>query len=150
MKRRKFIASAGAATAFATVIPSLKSFAATPSQMDAGIIKTIRDRIRPITNEERLQRQEKARQLMADNKLDAIFMRSAEARMSYYTGAAWGRSERLFAMLLPRKGEPVYISPAFEEGRAREQTGHARVYTWQENESPYELLKKMFADAGLL
>jgi Xaa-Pro dipeptidase len=70
--------------------------------------------------------------------------------MSYFTGAAWGRSERLFGMLLPIKGEPFYIAPAFEEGRAREQTGDAKVYVWQENESPFELLKKMFADGNLL
>lgn len=149
MKRKKFIATAGAATAFAAVMPSIKSYSATVKHIDAGIIKTIKDRIKPISSEERLQRQEQARRLMADNKIDAIFMEGGTS-MIYFTGASWGRSERLFGLLLPQKGEPIYITPAFEEGRAREQTGNAKVYTWQENESPYELLKKMLADANLL
>ncbi len=147
MNRKKFIASTGTVTALAALTPSIK-LASTPSQIEAPVVKAIKSRVKPITNAERLERQEKARRLMAENKIDAVLMEGGTS-MGYFTGAAWGRSERLFAMLLPQKGEPFYIAPAFEEGRAREQTGNAKVYTWQENESPYELLKKMFTENGL-
>jgi Xaa-Pro dipeptidase len=45
-------------------------------------------------------------------------------------------------MFLPVKGDPFFVCPAFEEGRAREQLalgpfGKAEVLTWQENEDPY-------------
>ena len=40
--------------------------------------------------------------------------------MMYLTGVRWGKSERTFAVVLPAKGEPVWVLPGFEEGRARE------------------------------
>jgi Xaa-Pro dipeptidase len=148
MNRKKFIAATGAATTAATILPSMHSLASAPSSFDAAIVKAMKQRIKPITAEERQQRQEKARKLMTENKIDAIFMEGGTS-MNYFTGAQWGRSERLFGMVLPKNGEPFYISPAFEEGRAKEQTGNAKIYVWQENESPFELLKKVFGDAGL-
>jgi len=144
-----FITAAGAATALAAVAPALKSCTPSSTPFDPAVIKAMKARIKPITSEERKQRLEQVRKLMSDNKIDALFMEGGTS-LTYFTGASWGRSERLFGMLLPQKGEPVYISPAFEEGRAKEQTGNAKVYTWQENESPFELLKTMFTDAGLL
>lgn len=149
MNRRNFLSTTGTAAALAAVMPSLTAFAKPQSKTNPAIVKAIKAKIRPITNDERLQRQEKAQHLMAENKIDAVLMEGGSS-MSYFTGATWGRSERLFALVLPQKGEPFYIAPGFEEGRAREQTGNAKLYTWQENESPYELLRKMFADAGLL
>jgi Xaa-Pro dipeptidase len=44
--------------------------------------------------------------------------------------------------VLPQKGAPFYVCPAFEEERAREQMRLApggkdsKVYTWQEDEAP--------------
>jgi len=148
MNRRKFITAAGAATAIAAVGPSLLAHGETSSQIDASIITAMKSRIKPITNEERQQRVEKALRLMAESNVGAILMEGGTS-MNYFTGAQWGRSERLFAMVLPQKGEPFYIAPAFEEGRAREQTGNAKVYVWQENESPFELIRKVLTDAGL-
>src|SRR5207247_752945 len=89
------------------------------------------------------------RRLMFENKMDALLMEGGTS-LNYFTGASWGRSERLFALLLPQKGEPFFIAPKFEESRAREQTGNARLYTWEENESPYELIKKMLNENNLL
>lgn len=87
---------------------------------------------------------------MAENKIDALLMEGGTT-LNYFTGARWGRSERLFAMILPLKGDPIYIAPKFEEGRAKEQTGEfSKIFTWEENESPYELIKKVFAENNLL
>lgn len=61
--------------------------------------------------------------------------------MLYLTGVRWGRSERTFAVVLPLKGEPVWVLPAFEEMRAREliKVGDD-IRVWQEDESPYRLI----------
>ena len=61
--------------------------------------------------------------------------------MLYLTGVRWGKSERTFAVVLPAEGEPVWVLPGFEEGRARELIhvgGDIKV--WQEDESPYKLI----------
>src|SRR5690348_11443278 len=60
---------------------------------------------KPITREEYLQRQETARRHMRDAGIDAIFVTGGTS-LQYFTGAQWGLSERLFALVLPAKGEP--------------------------------------------
>jgi Xaa-Pro dipeptidase len=60
------------------------------------------------------------------------------AAMLYITGVRWGRSERVFAALIPQTGEPAWILPAFEDERARELLPRAaRISLWQEDESPF-------------
>ena len=57
--------------------------------------------------------------------------------------------------MIPAKGEPFFVCPAFEEDRAREQialgpfTGTADVRTWHEHESPYELVAAGLRDRGV-
>jgi Xaa-Pro dipeptidase len=152
MNRRHFLKTTGLASGLALTSTSL--FADTISKpvvsgsIDPALIKKIRDRIKPITKEEYLQRQEQARKLMAENNIDAIFMEGGTS-LDYFSGARWGRSERLFGMLLPKKGEAIFISPKFEESRAKEQTGNAKLFCWEENESPFELLGKIMKDLGM-
>ncbi len=158
MNRRNFIKTTGAAAAFTAFTPLIscahddkekteKTFAENTIAPD--IIKSINNRIKPITTEERAKRVEIAKALMAENKIDAIFMEGGTS-LNYFTGANWGRSERLFAMLLLQKGEPLFISPKFEESRAKEQAGNAKVYCWEENESPYNIIERMFKENNLL
>ncbi len=58
-------------------------------------------------------------------------------------------------MVLPAKGEPFFVCPAFEEGRAREQIAagpigvRADVRTWQEDEDPYALVAGGLRDRGI-
>jgi len=58
--------------------------------------------------------------------------------LTYFSGIHWGGGERLFAMVLPAKGNAFYVCPAFEEARAREQIAkapsadQADVRIWQE------------------
>lgn len=152
MNRRHFLRNAGLVTAAASLNTSLsaQSFIQSPTggKIPKELVKAMRDRIKPITAEERAQRIEQARKLMDENKLDAIFMEGGTS-LNYFTGARWGRSERLFGMLLPKKGEPVFIAPKFEESRAKEQTGNAKLYTWEENESPFELIKTALKELNL-
>lgn len=104
---------------------------------------------KPITREEYLKRQETARRYMRDADLDAIFLTGGSS-MYYFTGAQWGRSERLFAMVFPAKGEPAYVAPAFEKARALEQIKFGNdVRTWEEDESPYQVVAGILKDRGI-
>ena len=91
---------------------------------------------------------------MTENRINAVCLAGGTS-LNYFSGVRWGNSERLFAMILPARGEPFFISPAFEEERAQEQiaTGgaaHGKVFTWQEDESPYALLASALKESGLL
>jgi Xaa-Pro dipeptidase len=158
--RRDFTKLAGAA-AGATLIGSEVHTAEAQAQskqenLPASIaqLKSRKSEPRPITIEERRQRQENARQLMRDNHLDAIFMIGGTS-LVYFTNIRWWNSERLFAAILPAKGEPFYVCPAFEEDRAREQIANgpggnnADVRTWQEDEDPYKLVAAGLKDRGI-
>jgi Xaa-Pro dipeptidase len=117
-------------------------------------LRSRRDEAKPITVEERAGRQEKARRLMQENKLDAILMMEGTS-LTYFSGMHWWGGERMFAMILPAKGEPIYVCPAFEEGRAREQIAKgpagttADVRTWHEDESPYQRTSQALQDLGV-
>jgi Xaa-Pro dipeptidase len=149
MNRRKFIKTSGAVATLATVAPAIALGQSSPQQINPLLVKAMRDRIIPITKDEHLQRMEQARKLMFENKLDAIFMEGGTS-LNYFTGTSWGRSERLFGMLLFQTGEPVYIAPKFEEGRAKEQAVDTKILTWDEHENPYAHLKKIMSERNLL
>jgi Xaa-Pro dipeptidase len=118
-------------------------------------LTSMRDQATPITNDERRGRIERARQLMAKNKVDALMLTGGTS-LVYFSNIRWGTSERLFAMVIPVRGEPFYVCPAFEADRAQEQiaqgpfVGKADVRTWEENESPYRLVALGLRDRGLV
>ena len=102
-----------------------------------------------ITDDERKARIEKARRLMIENKIDAIYLEPGTS-MSYYTGVRWGTSERMFALVIPARGEPAWICPKFEEERARELIKFGTdIRTWEEDESPFKLAAQIFKDRGI-
>ncbi len=109
---------------------------------------------KPITADERRDRIDRARLLMVQNDLDAILICGGTS-LVYFSDIHWWLSERFFAMVLPVKGTPFYVSPAFEEGRAREQIARgplgdaADVRTWQEDENPYAKLAQGLKDRGI-
>jgi Xaa-Pro dipeptidase len=117
-------------------------------------LTSMRDQARPITNEERRERIEKARRLMAAERVGALVL-TPSASLVYFTNVRWSGGERLFSCVLPAKGEPFFVCPAFEEDRAREQiargpfAGRADVRAWNEDESPYELVAAGLRDRGL-
>src|SRR5258708_18782530 len=94
-------------------------------RMTAGVV--------PIALDERKARIEKARQLMKQNRLDAIYIEPGSS-MFYFTGMRWGTSERMFAMVLPANGEIAWVCPKFEEERARELIRMGTdIRTWEED-----------------
>src|SRR5437762_8232385 len=120
-----------------------------PSQFSS--LKPLGSRVVPISNEEFRARLTRAQQLMSDlsPKFDALFVAPGTS-LYYFTGIRWWPSERLLALLLPRTGEPLFVCPAFEEGRLREQLRFpSEVRVWQEDESPTKLAAQALADHGL-
>ena len=102
----------------------------------------------PISDAERQARIEKARRLMIDNGIDALVLEGGSS-MFYYTGVRWGNSERTFAVVIPARGELAWVTPGFEEERAREMIkSSSDVRAWQEEESPYRLIAGILRDRG--
>lgn len=150
MDRRHFLKTTGlvsalAATSTGTFAQTFTSSKESTGLIDPETIKKLRDRIVPISSDERSLRIENAQRLMSENKLDFIFMEGGTS-LDYFTGVRWGRSERLFGMLLSKRGAPIFISPKFEESRAKEQIGNAKLFCWEEHESPFELLNKIIKE----
>ncbi len=104
----------------------------------------------PITVDERKQRIAKAQQLMAEQKIDGLFMEGTTS-CYYFTGMRWGQSERTFGLVIPARGPVAYVCPKFEESRAKELINPAfgdEVRCWEEDESPYALIMKILIDRG--
>src|SRR5437763_1147146 len=129
------------------------SDASSPASIAA--LTSMRDQARPISNDERRGRIEKAKRLMVEHKIGALVLTGGTS-LVYFAGMRWGGGERLFACVIPVKGEPFFVCPAFEEDRAREQIAlgpfgpdHADVRTCNEDESPYALVGRGLKDRGL-
>ena len=153
MDRRRFFTAAGSTVALTALgagqTVAQEHGASASAHFDAATIKAMRDRIKPIGASELLARQEQARRLMKDNAIDAIFVEGGTT-LAYYTGLSWWLSERLFAMVLPQRGEPFFVCPKFEEGRSREKLGDVKIYTWEEHEKPIERIRQGMQDRSLL
>jgi Xaa-Pro dipeptidase len=116
---------------------------------DAGQLPNLAKQARPITREEYLERQERARRHIRDAGIAAIMLTGGTS-LNYFTGTQWGNSERMFACVIPAKGELAFVTPAFEKDRALEQIKFAGdVRTWQEDESPYRLVAQILKDRGI-
>ena len=153
MNRREFLGAAavgaGAAAVGCTAAPA--PAAAQESETPAAILalKPMRDGIVPISADERKARIAKAQKLMADQKIDAIFMEGT-ASSFYFADLRWGQSERTFGLVIPAKGDLAYVCPKFEEDRARELIKFgSEVRTWEEDESPYKLIVGIVRDRGV-
>ncbi len=106
----------------------------------------------PISVAERKERIAKAQTLMAEAKMDAIFLEGTTS-CYYYTGMRWGQSERTFGVVIPAKGAIAYVCPKFEEDRARELILPAfgeEVRCWEEHESPYAVIVGIVKDRGVI
>jgi Xaa-Pro dipeptidase len=112
-------------------------------------LRPMTDGIVRITDDDRRGRIDKARRLMAENKIDALMLEGGSS-LFYFTGVRWGLSERPFIAVIPAKGETAWVCPGFEEARARElvKSPNADVRTWQEDESPYKLVAQILKDRG--
>jgi len=145
--RRRFLQSSAAVSALALVPPQQQS----PLPASFNTLKPLGDRVHPITPDEFHARLVHAQELMStlSPKFDALLI-GPSTSLYYFTGIRWGLSERLLALVIPRAGQPVLISPAFEEGRVRELIRYPmEVRVWPEDESPTQLIANSLADKGI-
>ncbi len=111
-------------------------------------LKPMTDGLSSITDAERHARLDKARRLMGEQGIGAVVIEPGPT-MTYYTGVRWGLSERTFALVLPARGEPGWVCPAFEEARARELIRFGTdVRVWQEDENPFAVIGGFLRDRG--
>lgn len=158
ISRRRFLEISGVAGVVSAAAPTLSGAKETTDgvALPASIarLKSRKSEAVPITIEERRERQEKARRLMTETGLDAIVLMEGTS-LRYFAGIRWWGGERMFALVLPAKGKPFYVCPAFEEGRAREQISNspdgaqAEVRVWQEDESPYQRVAQGLQELGI-
>jgi Xaa-Pro dipeptidase len=151
LNRRQLLMSAAAVSALAP-IPTLaqeKRDGSLSASFDG--LKPLGSRIKPIASDEYQARIARAQRLLVLQKpqMDALFVAPGTA-LYYFTGVRWWPSERLLGLLIPQKGEPLVVCPAFEEARFREQLRiPAEVRVWQEDESPTKLAASALADRGV-
>jgi Xaa-Pro dipeptidase len=148
--RRDFLRSSAFLSALALTATSAESQS---QQLPSAFsqLKPLGDRIHPITPDEFHARLLHAQEFMSqlDPKFDAILLGPGTS-LYYFTGIRWGLSERLLAVVIPRTGLPVLISPAFEEGRMRELIRYPiEVRVWQEDESPTALIASYLTERGV-
>ena len=150
--RRQILAGLGAAA-----VASAQRGGAPPTLPPDSPINQLKSRkpeAKRITVEERRARLARAQELMHENKIDAIVLTGGTS-LEYFGAIRWGLSERLFTMVVPGKGDPFYVSPAFEEDRSREQIAlgpggkDPRVLVWQEDQSPYARVAAGLKERGL-
>jgi Xaa-Pro aminopeptidase len=147
ISRRNFLHSTAAASA-AALAPPLSQTQTPPA---FSTLKPLGDRVHPITADEFHSRLLRAQSLMSQSNpaFDALLVGPGTS-LYYFTGIRWWLSERLLALIIPRTGQPILISPAFEESRMRESLLYsAEVRAWQEDGSPSQLIATSLADRGL-
>lgn len=154
VSRRGFIASALAASSLAAAqTPRAANESALPAPIAA--LPSLSSQARPFTNAERHARIERARALMAEQKIDAIVLANSTSSSLYFANLRLNGGERLWALVLCARATPFLVCPAFEEGRARELLASGplstdtQILTWQEDESPYALIGTGLRDRGL-
>jgi Xaa-Pro dipeptidase len=104
--------------------------------------------VKPLTPADFEKRLEKAKKLMAEHDIDGLFL-TGSTDLRYFTNVRWGRSERTFGAVLNRKGNPIWVCPDFETDRAEEQLPkNHEVRTWEEHESPYNVIGGIMKDLG--
>jgi len=143
--RRSFIKSGTASLAALSLSPKVVADAGLPGAQE---LKSLTAGVEPLKPEDFALRREKARRLLAEKGLDALFV-GGGTNLLYFTKVGWWLSERVFGVVLSRKKDPVWVCPAFELERAKELVPSGmEIRTWEEHESPYELVGGVMRDLG--
>jgi len=88
------------------------------------------------------RRIERAQAELKTRKWDMLIV-VPSANYRYFTGDDPGTSERLIALIVPVLGDPAIVCPAFEVNRIKASSGIQDVRGWEEQSSPYPLVRKV-------
>jgi len=161
LSRRSLIA-AGALGALACAGPKKAApqpaaqASAPPTDETEKILSTLTDQrasVRPIGPAERAARRARCGKLLAELKLDALFLESGTT-LEWLTDVRWGHSERLFALVVLADGSFFWVVPAFEADRARlsiekKDGPGGEIVAWDEDEYPYKPLAAALVKRGV-
>ena len=145
LTRRAAIGTLAAAT---TVVASSKLAAASDGGSKVTGLKPMTANAHPITTAERTARITKLQGLMQKNKIAALLVDTGST-LDYFTGVRWHLSERVTAAVIPASGKTVVVTPFFEQPTIHEMLQvPAEIRTWQEDQSPFELIAGVLNDHG--
>ncbi|GAB4110163.1 MAG: Xaa-Pro peptidase family protein [Acidobacteriota bacterium] len=146
MNRRAFLSAATAGTVMTACQDPPPAAPHSPDPIDTLVNRT--RSLDPIPAEELHNRIARLQGHLATSQAGSYLV-EAGSSLEYFTGIRWGRSERLFAAVIPRTGDPVLICPGFEEARAQQQDRLGlQLRVWQEHEDPVALLAGALQDAN--
>ncbi|MBM3975934.1 MAG: aminopeptidase P family protein [Planctomycetes bacterium] len=139
--RRDFLVGAAALCGCTAVRPQVVERTPEQRARDAELFADLRDTDgapEPISAPERAARRARLAALLPALGLDA-FVCEPGPTLTYLTGVAWGRSERLFALSVLADGSSFWICPQFEAPKARLKLAAAGIHDpllveWQEHE----------------
>ena len=124
-----------------------KVLGASPQAQTSPLQNMVAD-VKPLTAEDFAARMDKARRLMAEYKLDGLFLEGG-MNLQYFTKVNWWRSERTFGAVFSQKRDPVWVCPGFERQRAEELISKGQeIRTWEEHENPFALIAGVMKDLG--
>ncbi len=102
--------------------------------------------INPISVSELEDHRNRLAGVLTAAKIDALVIEPS-ATMTWLTGVTWGRSERLFALVLLADGKHFWLSPAFEAEKAKKRAS-GKIVTWDEHEYAYNPLAEALRARG--
>ena len=95
----------------------------------------------PIGKDERKERIQKLCAQMEAAGVAATLI-GPTTSLRYFTGFSWHPSERFTGALIHKNGTVEYITPGFEKDKVAQVIGiEGDIHVWQEEESPYALIK---------
>ena len=108
----------------------------------------------PISKEELNARIAKLQGLMRDGGVKAVYLDTSTS-LTYFTAMTLGASERMHGAIIPSRGAPIYISPAFEEPKTQTLiTIPGEIAVWEEHGDPARLVADLIcslaADGNIL
>lgn len=138
MRRRDFLRFTAVAGGM-YALPNVGAGAGAPPSPGAGR-GTVPQDPGPLPPSTFLSRITRARELMAERGFSALFCEPS-TNFEYLTGARFGRSERLIALIIPTGAEPFLVAPSFEVGRVASAIRTIPdVRGWAEEEDPFRLV----------
>ncbi len=144
MNRRFFLGTAAAG--FAGELAGMS--AAQNSRPPASIqkLQPMTDGVQPIAADERLARIEKARTLMRENGMDAVFCELGSS-VFYFTGLRL-RASGFAGLILPAKGDLLWVVPKAGEEQALTGAGMGEVRSWTQAGGEFGAVAQALKDRG--
>jgi Xaa-Pro dipeptidase len=125
-----------------------------PDDLDElfGDLQDQSGRYRPIALEEKRPRLGRLARLLAERELDALVIEPGST-LEYLCDVRWGRSERLFALVVLANGSVLWVVPAFEAPRAERRIAAGgptgTIVAWDEDEYAWEPLAAALRAQGV-